>query len=139
MCTMGVSGSSCGSLEAIAQVSIPNTAVLATRRDALRYTTWSIFSFVFFFRMLSFELKFVLSVRPNIICRSFDNLRFNLRLLITLQLRLNTEEVSFLVQYVTFMESCTYYLLHLHENIQGPHSPNILTLSQTERVCRRQF
>ena len=34
MCAMGVSSSSCGSLEAIAQVGVPNIAVLTTRRDA---------------------------------------------------------------------------------------------------------
>ena len=43
MCTMGVSSSSCGSLEAIVPVGVPNTALLATRRDALTSTTWSIF------------------------------------------------------------------------------------------------
>ena len=40
---MGVSNSSCGSSEAIAQVGVPNIAVLATLRDARTSTTGSIF------------------------------------------------------------------------------------------------
>ena len=39
MCTMRVSSSSCGSLEAIARVGVPNKAVLATRRDVRTSTT----------------------------------------------------------------------------------------------------
>ena len=44
MCTMGISSSSCGSLEAIAQVGVPNIAVSAKRHDAwTTSTTWWIF------------------------------------------------------------------------------------------------
>ena len=43
MCTMGVSSSSCRSLEAVAQMSGQNIAVLAMHRDTKPSTTWSIF------------------------------------------------------------------------------------------------
>ena len=42
MFTMGVSSSSCSSLEAIAHVGVPNIAVLAMCHDAQTSTTWSI-------------------------------------------------------------------------------------------------
>ena len=43
MCTMRVCSCSCGSLEVIVQVCVPNIAVLANRRDARTSATWSIF------------------------------------------------------------------------------------------------
>ena len=44
MCTMGISSSSCGSLEAIAQVGVPNIAVSAKRHNAWTTSTmWWIF------------------------------------------------------------------------------------------------
>ena len=44
MYTMGVRGSSCGSLEVIVQVGgCPEIAVLARQHDAWTSTTWSIF------------------------------------------------------------------------------------------------
>ena len=43
MCTMGVSSSICGSLEAIEQVTFLNIAVFAMRHDVWTSTIWSIF------------------------------------------------------------------------------------------------
>ena len=105
MCSMGVSSSSCGSLETIAHMGVPNITVFATRRDERTSTTGPCMHVEIAFNGFLLQNAFIrvkicfighIIVCP-VICRSFDIFSFFF-FLITQQQHLNTE-VSLLVQY----------------------------------------
>ena len=128
MCTMGVSSSSCGSLETIALVGVPNIAVLVMCRDERTSITWSIFLTAFKKHMKGFWTGFCNALL-------FHSSHFPTMFSNALLIRIS---ISYLSHNV-FYPSQTSFHFSLKSTLSSANTFNFNRILRTRSVAKKQM